>query len=506
MPDIGKAYVQIIPTTKDIAANVTKELAPVGDVGTSVGNNFGKKMLAAVAGLGIGAALGKIFNEALDAGGAMQQSFGGLDTLYGDASQAAKDYAMAAASAGISANDYAEQAVSFGASLKAAFGGDTLKAAEAANTAILDMADNSAKMGTDISTIQSAYQGLAKQNYTMLDNLKLGYGGTKTEMERLLADAEKLSGVKYDINNLGDVYQAIHVIQEDLGLTGVAAQEAATTLTGSAGAMKAAFENVLAGMANGMDISGSLTQLFESVSSFMSNNLLPMIQNIATAIPQALSAVAPQLGPVVTQLITTIISTIASNLPAILKAGIDIILSLIQGIINSIPDVLAAIPQVISGIVETFGNYDWMTIGKNLLSGIAEGIEKGVTGLVDSAIQACKSLTDSVKSFFGIKSPSKLMAQQVGQWIPAGIAEGIEKNLDVLDPAMHDLTAAVTGNTYVPGQQYSMADDLSRIITENENNVNVNVVLQGDANQIFKVVRKQNTKFKGSTGKSAFEY
>ena len=352
MPDIGKAYVQIIPTTKDIAANVTKELAPVGDVGTSVGNNFGKKMLAAVAGLGIGAALGKIFNEALDAGGAMQQSFGGLDTLYGDASQAAKDYAMAAASAGISANDYAEQAVSFGASLKAAFGGDTLKAAEAANTAILDMADNSAKMGTDISAIQSAYQGLAKQNYTMLDNLKLGYGGTKTEMERLLADAEKLSGVKYDINNLGDVYQAIHVIQEDLGLTGVAAQEAATTLTGSAGAMKAAFENVLAGMANGMDISGSLTQLFESVSSFMSNNLLPMIQNIATAIPQALSAVAPQLGPVVTQLITTIISTIASNLPAILKAGIDIILSLIQGIINSIPQVIAAIPQVITGIVD----------------------------------------------------------------------------------------------------------------------------------------------------------
>lgn len=506
MPDIGKAYVQVIPTTKDITANVTKELSGVSEAGTTVGTNFGKKMIAAVAGLGIGAALGKIFKDALAAGGDLQQSFGGLDTLYGDASEAAKDYAMAAASAGISANDYAEQAVSFGASLKAAFGGDTLKAAEAANTAILDMADNSAKMGTDISSIQAAYQGLAKQNYTMLDNLKLGYGGTKAEMERLLADAEKLSGIKYDINNLGDVYQAIHVIQEDLGLTGVAAQEAATTLTGSAGAMKAAFENVLAGMANGMDISGSLTQLAESVLSFMSNNLLPMIQNIATAIPQALSAVAPQLGPVVTELIGTIISTIASNLPAILSAGIDIILSLIKGIIDAIPQVVAAIPQVIQGIVDTFTKYDWIKIGKDILSGIGEGIKQAVGGLISSAGDALGGFVDGIKNKFKIGSPSKLMAEEVGQWIPAGIAKGIEDNLDVLDPVMRDLNLAVTGNTYRPGQQYSMADDLGRIINENDNNVNVNVVLEGDANQIFKVVRKQNTKFKGSTGKSAFEY
>ena len=217
MPDVATAYVQVVPTTKGIKEALTNEISGSGDAG---GIKIGSAIKKAIVAAGIGAALTKVVSTALSAGGDLQQSFGGLDTIYGDASEAAKQYASEAAKAGISANSYAEQAVSFGASLKAAFGGDTIKAAEAANTAILDMADNSAKMGTDISAIQSAYQGFAKQNYTMLDNLKLGYGGTKTEMERLLADAQKLSGIKYDINNLGDVYEAIHVIQGELGLTG----------------------------------------------------------------------------------------------------------------------------------------------------------------------------------------------------------------------------------------------------------------------------------------------
>ena len=174
----------------------------------------------------VAAGIDTVLKSAIEEGGKLQQSFGGLDTIYGEASSAAKEYAVQAAAAGISANDYAEQAVSFGASLKQAFGGDTTKAVEAANTAIMDMTDNAAKMGTPIESIQNAYSGFAKQNYTMLDNLKLGYGGTKSEMERLLADAEKLTGVHYDISNLGDVYDAIHAIQGDLGLTGVAAQEA----------------------------------------------------------------------------------------------------------------------------------------------------------------------------------------------------------------------------------------------------------------------------------------
>ena len=590
MPDIGKAYVQIIPTTKGISSAVTKELAPAGDAGTTVGTNFGKKLLASITKLGIGTAIVKSIKDSLEAGGNLQQSFGGLDTLYGDASAAAKEYAMAAAQAGISANDYAEQAVSFGASLKAAFGGDTVKAAEAANTAIMDMADNSAKMGTDISAIQSAYQGFAKQNYTMLDNLKLGYGGTKTEMERLLKDAQKLSGVKYDINNLGDVYSAIHVIQENLGLTGVAAQEASETFTGSFNAMKASLTNVMAAMTTGADITQPLTQLMTSAGDFLFKNLIPMLGNFVSAVPGALSTVlqtiAPQIGTAITDImgnlpglltagvemvnglvngilqglpgfVSTAItmvgefaSSIILNLPTILQAGADILLNLVNGIvqnfpnlvtsafsaiiefaggiadklpeilqkgieilgelaagiIQAIPDLVAKLPEVFTAIKDKFTQYDWIQIGKDILAGIGNGIKNAVDGLIGAAGEALGGLVGGIKGMFKIGSPSKLMAEEVGQWIPAGIAEGIEKNLDVLDPAMSDLTAAVTGNTYVPGQQYSMTDDLSRIITQSDNNVNVNVYLEGDANQIFKVVRKQNTKFKGSTGKSAFDY
>ena len=234
---IGKAYVQIIPKAEGISAE---------EGGKSAGLSFGKKMIGALGKAGVVAAVGKLFKDSIAEGANLQQSFGGLDTLYGDAAEQAKAYAYEAAKAGISANDYAEQAVSFGASLKQAFGGDTTKAVEAANTAIMDMTDNAAKMGTPIESIQNAYQGFAKQNYTMLDNLKLGYAGTIGEMERLLKDAQEISGVEYNIDNLGDVYEAIHVIQEDLGLTGVAAEEAATTFSGSFGAMQASAKNLLA--------------------------------------------------------------------------------------------------------------------------------------------------------------------------------------------------------------------------------------------------------------------
>ena len=229
---LGTAYIQIVPSAQGISGKISGLLGgEVSVAGQAAGASLGRSMVGALTGVIAAAGIGTILKNALNAGGDLQQSFGGLDTIYGEAAEAAKKYSEEAVKAGIASNTYAEQAVSFGASLKQAYGGDTIKAVEAANTAILDMADNSAKMGTDIMSVQNAYQGFAKQNYTMLDNLKLGYGGTKTEMERLLVDAEKLSGIHYDISNLGDVYSAIHVIQDDLGLTGVAAQEASETFT-----------------------------------------------------------------------------------------------------------------------------------------------------------------------------------------------------------------------------------------------------------------------------------
>ena len=380
--ELGKAYVQIIPSAKGISGSISSAL---GGEATSAGKSAGLNIAGAIKGAIAAAGIGTAIKSALEAGGNLQQSFGGLDTLYGDAAESAKQYAAEAAKAGISANSYAEQAVSFGAALKSAFGGDTVKAAEAANTAILDMADNSAKMGTDIGAIQNAYQGFAKQNYTMLDNLKLGYGGTKTEMQRLLADAEKLSGVKYDMDNLGDVYQAIHVIQEDLGLTGVAAEEASTTFTGSFGAMKASAENLLANLALGEDISDSLDDLGKTFNTFLFNNLVPMVGNLLNALPDLLSGV----GSILIQSL----NIIGNNSDEIVAQGIAIVTSLVEAIVSAAPYLVEAALRIAMSLGEALINTDWVTIGTDLMNSLKDSIDLAAgellgmdTGTIDSFI------------------------------------------------------------------------------------------------------------------------
>lgn len=401
MTEIAKAYVQIVPTTKDIGSNLKSalggELGSAGDsAGSSWGSKFGSAAKKAVAALGIG----KMIGDALNAGGNLQQSFGGLETIYGDEAAASmKRYAAAAAEAGISANSYAEQAVSFGASLKQAFAGDTVAAAEAANTAILDMADNSAKMGTDIQSIQNAYQGFAKQNYTMLDNLKLGYGGTKSEMERLLADAEKLTGIHYDIENLGDVYSAIHAIQKDLGLTGVAAEEANSTLTGSAGAVKAAWENTLAALTTGGDLQSALASLGTSVHNFLFNNLVPMLGNLISQIPG-------MLGDLGGMLIKEI-NTVSEHTDELVSFAVDVVTNLANAIIENAPQLGAAAINLAISLGKSLISYDWAgtitelvnnILGKfsttatsvfsadqSVISGMISGIGSGVGNLLSTA-------------------------------------------------------------------------------------------------------------------------
>lgn len=613
MSDLGKAYVQIVPSAKGISGSIESVLSGESQsAGKSAGLNIAGAIKAAIAAAGIGTAV----KAALEAGGNLQQSFGGLDTLYGEAADSAKAYAAEAAKAGISANDYAEQAVSFGASLKAAFGGDTTKAVEAANTAIMDMADNSAKMGTDIGSIQNAYQGFAKGNYTMLDNLKLGFGGTKTEMERLLKEAEKISGVKYDISNLGDVYSAIHVIQEDLGLTGVAADEASTTFTGSLGAMKAAGENLLANLALGEDIGPALNSLGDTVQAFFFNNLVPMIGNMLEQLPEMISGLGsiliqslnmvtnnagdiaqiavdlvtslvkaiidvapylveaavklalalgeallntdwiaigtdlissirdslslaageilgsdgsiidgvlsgitanlgsvlnsgieiitnvangilaqipslittaaqlcttfvsflmqnyptilqsgatlllnlvngivnnlPQIVSSAAQAIASFVSTIATNLPTILAQGIVIIAKLAAGLIQAIPTIVGTIPQIIQSIVNSFGQYDWGSIGINILKGIAEGIAKGIDIVVDAAKSAAEAAFNAAKEFLGIESPAK-KGIYLGEMLDAGFAMGIAGNKKMVDDAITDLSESATANLMTSG-------------------------------------------------------
>ena len=680
MAELGKAYIQIVPSAKGISGSISSAL---GGESISAGKSAGLNIAGAIKGAIAAAGIGTAIKSALEAGGNLQQSFGGLETLYGAAADSAKKYAVEAAAAGISANTYAEQAVSFGAALKQAFEGDTVKAAEAANTAILDMADNSAKMGTDITSIQTAYQGFAKQNYTMLDNLKLGYGGTKSEMERLLADAQQLSGVEYNLDNLGDVYSAIHVIQENLGLTGVAAQEASTTFTGSLGAMKAAGENLLANLALGEDIRPALDTLGQTVNTFLFNNLFPMVGNIFKALPDLLSGLgsmligalnrisnnsdelvqtgiqivtslvsaiveatpylveaawslakslgealintdwatvgsnllnslknsidlaageilgqdtatvdgflsgitnalpnllstgidfisnvasgifsalpelitiagdlvvsfasfllenAPQLldsgfqllsnlasglisnlpaiGSAALQVISKLLFTIASNAPKILQTGIEIIGKLVVGLIQAIPKIIAAIPKIISAIKETFGAYDWASIGKNLLEGIKNGILGAVSSVVNAAKEAAESIWNTVKSFFDINSPSGLF-EWGGKMLDYGLAGGIEKNTGIVEDAMDSLNEATVSQLQtemnVTPKYNAMAGQttdgkLDTLLTLLDTYLpeiadGMGITLEGDADRLFNVVREKNKVYKRMNGQSAF--
>ena len=295
--ELGKAYVQIIPSARGMKGMLSKELgADIPQVGKEVGESLAGKLIGVTKKLIAAAGIGKLIHSSLMEGADLQQSLGGIETLFKGSADVVKKYANEAyKTTGLSANAYMENVTGFSASLLQSLGGDTRKAADVANMAMVDMADNSNKMGTSMDRIQDAYQGFAKQNYTMLDNLKLGYGGTKTEMQRLLADAQKLTGVKYDINNLSDVYQAIHAIQENLDITGTTAKEAATTFSGSFASMKAAAQNVLGKLSLGEDIMPSLHQLFDTVKTFLVGNLIPMVWNVLKGIPQVLAGALGEL-------------------------------------------------------------------------------------------------------------------------------------------------------------------------------------------------------------------
>lgn len=363
----------------------------------------------------LGSAMVDVGKQALGSYADYEQLIGGVETLFGDSANVVEGYANNAyKTAGLSANEYMETVTSFSASLLQSLNGDTAKSAEVADMAITDMADNANKMGTSMDSIQNAYQGFAKQNYTMLDNLKLGYGGTKSEMERLLADAEKISGVKYDISNLNDVYSAIHVIQTEIGITGTTQKEASQTISGSIASMKSAYSNFLTGLANGnADMGQLITNLVDSVIT-AGDNILPVVDQIASSVmevlpellnniiehlPQFLEAGTnilnslisgiqnnlPAIMNAVMQIVTTLVNTLIQNLPQILQMGIQIIVSLIQGIAQELPTL---IPQIIDAVIlmtETLiDNIDLIIdAGIQLIIGLAEGLIEALPRLIE---------------------------------------------------------------------------------------------------------------------------
>ncbi|SQB99875.1 phage tail protein [Clostridium paraputrificum] len=455
-----------------------------------------------------------------------EQLTGGVETLFKNSSDKVMEYANNAyKAAGMSANEYMNTITGFAASLLQGLGGDTEKAAKIGNMAVEDMADNANKMGTSIELIQNAYQGFAKQNYTMLDNLKLGFGGTKEEMQRLLQEASKISGIKYDISNFSDIIEAIHVIQNEMGITGTTAKEAASTIEGSLSMTKSAWTNLLTGMADdSADFDKLVDNLVNSVGT-LGENLLPRIEiaingigklidkllpSIINKIPELISSILPgmvqaginvtsslvngiveslpmllEIGlqalttlgkgiaknlptliPTIVNLMVSMCDMIIENLPLIVDVAIDIILALVQGLVSalptliaevpriinsfanaiynalpqilmagvqiigmlikgliqSIPTLVANIPQIIMAIVNVFTLMNWASIGKNLITGIGNGIKSMVSNIGTVAKFTAESVVNGIK---GIFTSGGSIGRNLISWVTNGISSSV---------------------------------------------------------------------------------
>ena len=465
-----------------------------------------------------------------------EQLIGGVDTLFKTSSKQVQQYANEAyKTAGLSANEYMETVTSFSASLLQSLGGDTAKAAAYADRAVTDMSDNANKMGTDMASIQNAYQGFAKQNYTMLDNLKLGYGGTKTEMERLIADASAMTAEQEKLNvavdagdlSFGNIVNAISVMQEHLGIAGTTAEEAEKTIEGSAKAMKSAWQNLVTGMANeNLDLSALIENFVESIQTFLDDNLIPRIQTmvprmvealtqlvgamtpyiapalqmllpvivqgisalvsgIVQALPAVVSAISDVIPMIVDQLVTllpqitasgveiisALVSGIGENLPALIPAAVDAIIEvastlvanvdkiilaagdlmagLIRGLIESIPRLICRLPEIItaiiSGLLDGVGSI--IDVGVQLIRGLFEGIKNAGTWLYNKLRDWVSDVLGWVKGLFGIHSPSKVFADEIGEFIPPGITVGVEK---AMPRALRDMGQELSALSNIP--------------------------------------------------------
>lgn len=568
---------------KDINGISGKVQSGLGKLGSIAGTAM-KGVSAAIG--GAATALAGLGTASVSSYADLEQNVGGIETLFkGSADKVIKNAENAYKTAGMSANQYMETVTGFSASLLQSLGGDTDKAADVA-----DMADNANKMGTSMESIQYAYQGFAKQNYTMLDNLKLGYGGTKEEMERLLSDAQKITGVKYDISNLNDVYQAIHVIQGQLGITGTTAKEAASTISGSVSSMKSAFDNFLNGSGT-MDqlvetgitaiqnivnavgqllpqliqslsdatpqIIAGINQIFPQILNLIVTNaptllstigqvLMALVQSLLTYMPQLLTVamqliqsfitglitmlpqiiqmgiqlitqlilgiaqMLPQLIPQAINAIITIVNGLLENIDMLVDAAIQLILGLADGLINALPILIEKAPEIIGKLVvaliknapkileagvqlivklvegagSVLGKLGQMAgtiiqtiwdglkslpgkmleVGKNLIQGIWNGISNAVGWLWDKISGFCSGIVDKIKGFFGIHSPSKVFADEVGKFLALGLGEGFDDNIGKV---YKDMQSAVDFETQKLSANLSTTATNNKLFTAN---------------------------------------
>ncbi|MBY6932279.1 hypothetical protein [Clostridium botulinum] len=499
----------IIIDTKVDSSGAEKGVSSLGKLGGMASNVLGVATKAAAGmAVGITAATGAVValtKASIDQYAQYEQLTGGVETLFKDSSDTVMQYAnIAYKTAGLSANEYMNTITSFSASLLQGLGGDTKKAADIGNQAVIDMGDNANKMGTAMESIQNAYQGFAKQNYTMLDNLKLGYGGTKSEMERLLADAEKISGVHYNISNFSDIIQAIHTIQEQLGITGTTTKEAMTTIEGSLNMTKAAWKNMLTGMADDKsDFDTLINNLVESVGALGENlmprigialngvgqlidTLLPIVidripeiiesslpsildsaTNIVSALGSAMLESLPILADLAVEVITTLVQGLQTNMPQIGSTGAEVLAILLQGILETLPLLLDAgiqfvaylgqgiteqlptlIPcamECVTGLVQAIVDNVSLIfdVGWSLLDGLAQGIINSIPILIEALPQIIDGIIEYFTTCFPkmIENGSNIILNLVN-----GIVDAIPSLIAMLPQIIDSIVQFITGN------------------------------------------------------------
>lgn len=520
----GDILFHIKGDTKDLENKVEGLKGIIGK-----GAKLGGVMLGAVA-TGttlVGSALTTVTKQAIDAYTDIEQSIGGVETLFKENADAVIENARRAyKTAGVDANTYMQGVTSFSASLLQSLGNDTKKASEVADMAFRDMSDNANKFGTDMQSIENAYQGFAKQQYQLLDNLKLGYGGTKGEMERLLADAEKLTGIQYDISNLSDVYNAIHVIQEELGVTGTTAKESMSTISGSVNSAKMAIRNLISGEGSVEDVIETVTQAGTNLANAfikiaprvaeslvgVINGLMPMLPGlIQTILPVLVSATKdlmvglaktfpniiktlspmlpdiiktlleglveisyalaesmPEIVPIVIDGLTEALIGICENADTFVEASLALMGGLVQGISIALPTLVQHAPQIIGalakGLINSLGGI--FNVGKNLLEGLWKGISSSKDWIVNKVKGLAKSILNGMKSVLGIHSPSTEFAF-LGKMSVIGYTDQLEDMKSDINDAIQSTFALTPELTNASSLHYSPNVIVNNHVTSN---------------------------------------
>ena len=407
----------------------------LGKIGSVAGKALGGVAKLATGAIAAGAAATTaLVTSAVQGYAEYEQLVGGIDTLFKDSSNTVQKYADEAyKTAGLSANEYMSSVTGFSASLLQSLDGDTAKAADKANQAIIDMSDNANKMGSDMASIQNAYQGFAKQNYTMLDNLKLGYGGTKEEMQRLLEDATKISGIKYDISSYADVVDAIHVMQTEMGIAGTTAKEASTTIDGSVKSMKSAWSNLVVGIADDNQDFDKLVDNFVDSVATVGENILPRVETAITGVGDLIE----KLLPVVIREIPNVIDSV---LPDLLESGVNMINSILTGIQESLPQLTSSALEIVmklaSSIIEMLPQL--LEIGLQMITQLRLGLSQSLPEMIPTIIDVVLNMVD-------ILLDNLPLLIDAGLQLMIGLAIGIIEALpEIIDRLPQIITGIIT--------------------------------------------------------------